>query len=80
MDAEILGRGILMSEHISYSLQRRSRISEVRHDIRRMEVDLDSSIEQTQLIREAIDEKQHQLDRLQRRRTTRVSEDDHDEN
>jgi len=67
-----------MPEHMSYSLQRRSRISEIKFDIQRLEVDLDCSIEQTQLIREAIDEKQHHLDRLQRRRTTLRSEDDHD--
>ena len=68
-----------MHENMNYSLRRQFRISEMRYDIQRMEVDLDCSIEQTQLIREAIDEKQHQLDRLQRRRRTSVSlEDDHD--
>ena len=68
-----------MSENMNYLLQRRFRISEIKFDIQRMEVDLDCSIEQTQLIREAIDEKQHQLDRLQRRRRTSVtSEDFHD--
>ena len=68
-----------MHENMNYSLRRQFRISEMRYDIQRMEVDLDCSIEQTQLIREAIDEKQHQLDRLQRRRRTSVIlEDDHD--
>jgi len=68
-----------MPENMSNLLQRRFRISEIEYDIRRMEVDLDCSIEQSQLIREAIDEKQHQLDRLQRRRRTSIiSEDDHD--
>ena len=68
-----------MLENMSHSLHRRSRILEIKYEIQRMEVDLDCSIEQTRLIRESIDEKQHQLDRLQRRRrTTVISEDDDD--
>ena len=68
-----------MSENMSHSLHKRSRILEIQYEIRRMEVDLDCSIEQTQLIREAINEKQDQLDRLQRRRRTTIrSEDDDD--
>lgn len=68
-----------MHENMNHLFQRRFRISEIEYDIRRMEVDLDCSIEQSQLIREAINEKQQQLDRLQRRRrTTLISEDDHD--
>jgi len=68
-----------MHENMNYLLQRRSRILEIKYDIQRLEVDLDCSREQTQLIREAIDEKQHLLDRLQRRRRTSVTlEDFHD--
>ena len=68
-----------MHENMNYLLQRRSRILEIKYDIQRLEVDLDCSREQTQLIREAIDEKQHHLDRLQRRRRTSVTlEDFHD--
>lgn len=68
-----------MHENMNYLLQRRSRILEIKYDIQRMEVDLDCSREQTQLIRETIDEKQHRLDRLQRRRRTSVTlEDFHD--
>jgi len=63
---------------MSHLLERRFRISQMEYDIRRLEIDLDSSIEQSQLIREAINEKQNQLDRLQRRRRTTISEDDHD--
>ncbi len=68
-----------MHENMNYLLQRRSRILEIKYDIQRLEVDLDCSREQTQLIRETIDEKQHLLDRLQRRRRTSVTlEDFHD--
>ena len=67
-----------MPENRNRSLQRQFRISEIKYDIQRLEVDLDSSIEQSQLIREAVNEKQHQLDRLQRRRSTSVTWEDED--
>ncbi|QUC64384.1 hypothetical protein NsoK4_08135 [Nitrosopumilus sp. K4] len=70
-----------MSEHMSNSLQRRYRITELEYDIRRMEVDLDCCRDQAKLIEEAINEKQRHLDRLQHRlRPSRVMEEDHDTN
>lgn len=70
-----------MPENISISLQRRFRISQIEYNIRKMEVDLDCSREQTKLLEEAINEKQRQLERLQPKlRTSRVMEEDHDRN
>ena len=70
-----------MPENINHLLQRRFRISQMEYDIRRLEIDLDSSRDQSQIIREAISEKQNQLDRLQRRRSTSVTweEEDNDD-
>ena len=79
MDAKISWRCKLMPNNLSNSLQRRFKASEIEHDIRRMEVDLDSNRQQNKLIEEAINERQHQLEQLQPRlRTSITSEDDDD--
>ncbi len=53
-----------MSEHISHSLKFRFKISEIEYDIRRLEVDLDCSREQSKLLEEALNEKQRRLEVL----------------
>ena len=70
-----------MSENMSSSLKLRFKMSEIEYDIRRMEVDLDCSREQSKLIEEAINEKQRRLDGLDPRiRRGRMMEHEHDGN
>ena len=49
------------------SLQMKFEISELDHEIRQMQVDLDYSQKQGLLIRQAIEEKEHQMEELIRR-------------
>jgi len=68
-----------MSRSMSSSLSQRYKITELEYDIRRMEVDLDCCRAQSQLIEEAINEKQHLLERLQRRHS-QIPEEHHGTN